>query len=56
MLFRVILGNPEGNIFFVDQPWWMKFKISFAVIFIKKTQESFLKTEIEPWYKQVKKY
>ena len=34
----------EGKIFFVAQPWLVIFKISFAVIFVRKTHKSFLKS------------
>ena len=38
----------KAVIFIVTQPWWAIFKISFVVIFTKKTHESFLKSQIEP--------
>ena len=41
MLFKAVLGNLEG-FFFAAHLWWTTFKISFAVIFIKNTHESFL--------------
>ena len=34
MLFKVVLGDLESNIFLVAQPWWTTFKISFAIIFV----------------------
>ena len=45
-----ILGDLEWSIFFVAQPWWVTFKISLVVIFVMKTNKSFLKSQIEPWF------
>ena len=41
--FKTVLVDLESNIFFVAQPWWATFKISFAVIFVGKTQIIFEK-------------
>ena len=43
MPFKATLGNLEWKIFSFTQPWWAKFKITFAVITIRKTHESFFK-------------
>ena len=34
----------EGKIFFVAQLWLVIFKINFAVIFVRKTHKSFVKS------------
>ena len=47
MLFKAILGDLELKILFVAQTWWPTFKITLAVIFVRKTHESFLKSKIE---------
>ena len=39
----------EWNIFLIAQPWRATLNISFAFIFVRKTDESILKSEIEPW-------
>ena len=44
MLFKATLGDLDWKMFFLAQLWWAAFNISFAVIFIMKTQESFLKS------------
>ena len=44
MLFKVVFGDLEGKTFSIAQPWWPIFKKSFGVIFIKKTDESLLKS------------
>ena len=34
--------------FLLTQPWWSAFKISFAIIFVRKTSKSLLESYIEP--------
>ena len=46
--FKVVLDDLEWKIFFVTEPWWATLKISFAVIFIRKANESFLKVKWNP--------
>ena len=41
--FKTVLVNLESKIFLSTQPWWATFKISFAVIFVGKTQIIFEK-------------
>ena len=36
MALKAILNNLEWKMSFVNQPWWAKFKISFAVSFFGK--------------------
>ena len=43
MLFKAVLGNLEWKFFFLAQPWWPTFNINLTLIFVRKTQESFLK-------------
>ena len=44
MSFKAVLGDLEGKIFFHPQLWWVIYKISFAVIFVRTTHESFFKS------------
>ena len=44
MPFKAVLGNLELKMFFVSQPWWGAFNISFVIISIKKFHESCLKS------------
>ena len=44
MQFNTVLGDIERKIFFVSQLCWVTAKISFAVIVVRKTHESFLKS------------
>ena len=43
MPLKAVLSDLERNIVIVMQQWWATFKISFVVIFTRKTHESFLK-------------
>ena len=47
MLSKVVLYL-DWIIFFVAQLWWATFKIIFGVIFVRKTHESCLESQIEP--------
>ena len=44
MSVKAILGDLEWKLFFVAQPWWAIFKVSFEVIFPGKNLELFLKS------------
>ena len=45
MLFKAILRDLEWKVFYVAQPWWLTFNISFAFIFKKKLYGPFLRME-----------
>ena len=46
--FKTVLVEIESKVFFVAQSWWATFKISFAVIFVGKTQIIFEKLNRTP--------
>ena len=48
MLFKAVLGDLEWKTFFTAQPCWATFEISFPVIFVRKTQNHFLKVKWNP--------
>ena len=48
MQFKTVLGDLEWKIFFLTYTWWATFYNVLAVIFVRKTHESFLKSKSNP--------
>ena len=42
MPIQAFLDNLERKTFFGAKPWWVTFKISFAIIFVTTTNDSFI--------------